>query len=755
MGAFLKFRFWRDLPRGSLIWLKNLPLRLISKLSSWNKRFQLKVGRYVAWFLLYPIILTITVIAVPLFWYLYWDRTDMPDISEFLRGGPTTGQIYDTNGEVIIELAKEYRQIAPFEKYPKHVINAMLAAEDTRFFRYWLNHGVDYIAIGRAFGMNLGYTIITSIPKGKLDLVLAEGASTITQQAVRLYFLSEITKKENRNQLIHNNFVTRILAKVLEVKEVNKFSRKIIEAKYAIWLESEMARIYGSREEAKKKIFELFTPYMANGRYGFEAASEYYFGKHIWELGYEETEKAALLAGMIKNPALYMPKSGEESGDHKVQLERRNKILDRMANNGYISEEDAERFKEKAITILERDNDIKTIAPTVVSDSLREIRTKGFKFEDFIEGNIQIRSTVDLRIQKIVNESLEKGLEAYEKRHPDQKGLIQGSVIVLRNRDAAILAMAGGREYYQGKRYKYSDLNRVRRARQAGSAFKPFVYLTAFMQGWTPEKTILDAPVKIPMGYGRGSHPVHNYDGKFLGNISLCEALYRSRNAPTVRLVLYHLGTGSFENSGMKKVIDTAKILGIQSPFHNDIDHLGRIVYYPTSALGASEVNVLELANAYRAMASGLSAEPYIIKEIVDRDGDYLFTKQNEEYPLPIDKEALEMIQSCLRKVVTQPGGTAYSLTVQKFPVPVMGKTGTTNDFRNALFAGSTYGPDGITVVVRIDFDDNRQLAPKETGAMAALPIFKDIVQKIYKQNLVGPAPEFPEKIENPAYGRK
>lgn len=753
MRTFLKLQFWRNLPRASLNWPKNLAARFFSKVFSLNKRFQLKVGRVVVWFLYLFVLVSVPIITI-LAWYLYWDRTDMPDINGFLKGAPTTGQIYDTNGEIVIELAREYRQIVPFEKYPPHVVNAILAAEDARFFNYWLNHGVDYIAILRAFSMNLGYTIITSIPKGKFDLVLAEGASTITQQSVRLYFLSEIMRKENNSQLIHDNLFTRTLAKVVEIKEVNKFSRKIVEMKYAIWLEDEMAAIYGSREKAKKRIFELFTPYLSNGRYGFEAASQYYFGKRIWELEYEETEKIALLAGMIKNPALFTPKSAENLDDNKIQLERRNKILDRMAYDGYISKQDAERFKEQPIKIIIRSNDIKTIAPTVVDDVLREIKAKGFTSEDFIKGNIQIKSTADLRIQKIVNESLEKGLKAYESRHPEHAGLIQGSVVVLRNNDAAILAMAGGREFYQGNRYKYSDLNRARRARQAGSAFKPFVYLTAFMNGWTPERTILDVPTRIPMGHNRGYHPVHNYDGKFLGNISLCQALYRSRNAPTIRLVLYHLGAGSFENSGMRKVIDTARLLGIESPFHSDTDHFNRTVYYPTSALGASEVTVLELANAYRAIASGLSAKPYIIKEIFSRRGDSIFIKENVENSLSVDPEALEMIQSCLRKVVTQPGGTAYSLTVQKFPVSVIGKTGTTNDFRNALFAGSTYGSDGITAVVRIDFDNNRQLAPKETGAMAALPIFKDIIQRIYEQNLAGPAPEFPKRIENPDYKR-
>lgn len=750
MPKFFQVNRWTKKAQKIPLYAKDSTVSVAKRISAWHERIELKVGKFFVW-----TFYSLVILAVIPFWYLYWDRTNMPDVNTFLNGSPTIGQVYDANGEVVVELAKEYRTIVPFEKIPPHVKNAILAAEDTRFFNYWLNHGIDYIAISRAVFVNGAHTVLASITKKRgFDFVAAEGASTITQQVVRLYFLSGITQKENNNQLIFNNWLTRLLANIFEKKEVNKFSRKIIEWKYSIWLESKMADIYGSRAEAKRQIFIRFTPYLGNGRYGFESASMYYFNKHIWEIVPGEVDKAALLAGMIKNPALFTPRSNQKPEQEKIQIDRRNTILNRMAESnfisrGYISNRERDLLKQKPIEIASR-NSSKTIAPSVVNDILKEIRESGFESEDIFLGNIQIRSTVNLKIQKIVNDSLEAGLEAYEKRHPNQKGLIQGSVVVLRNDDGAILGMAGGREFFQGRRYKYSDLNRVKRARQAGSSFKPFIYLTAFRKenGWSPDRILLDSPVGIPMGYGRGNHYIHNYDGKFLGAITACEALYRSRNAAAVRLTM-SLGQGYFEDSGMKKIIDTSRLIGIKSPYHSAVDHKGRRIYYPTSALGASEMTVLEIANAYRAIASGLSAEPYMIKEITDRDGKVLFTKKNKNQPLEIDKEALEMTQSCLRKVVTRPGGTAYSLTAQKFPIPVMGKTGTTNDFRNALFAGSTYGPKGITVVARVDFDDNRQLAPKETGALAALPIFREIIRKVYEEKLVSPVPSFPDEIEN------
>jgi len=719
---------------------------IISKTTSWNKGLENRIGK----FIIRTAYLFTVLVILPVIWWLYFERSNMPDIESFIRGSPTVGQVYDANGEIIIQLAKEYRRIVPYANIPTDVRNAILAAEDTRFFNYWVNHGVDYIAIVRATLINGAYTSLSSYKKRKFDFVSAEGASTITQQIVRLYFLSDIITKESSNQLIYNNPVTRNLARVFEVREVNKIIRKMIELKYAIWLESEMTKIYGSRTEAKKQIFMRFTPYLGNGRYGFDTASEYYFNKHVWELNHDDIEKAALLAGMIKNPSIYIPRFGQKPELDKVQLARRNVIIDRMAeknifSKGYITQEENIRYKSRPIKIEARNN-IKTIAPSVISEIFKETRDNGLDSEEIFQGNLQIKTTVDLKIQKIVNQSLNKGLETYETRHPDQKDMVQGSIIILRNSDAAILAMAGGREFYQGQRYKYSDLNRVKRVRQAGSAFKPFVYFTAFENGRTPNDIVIDAPFAIRRGYGRGTHPIHNYDGKYLGAISYKEAMKRSRNVPAIKVALA-LGDG--RESGMEKIEKVIKILGIESPLHFDIDHKNKKIIYITSALGASEVNVLELANAYRALASGLSAKPYMIKEITDRGGKSLFIKKNNGKLLPFNQKIIKMIQYCMRAVVMEPGGTAYSLTAQKFPIPVMGKTGTTNDFRNALFAGSTYGPDGITVVVRIDFDDNRQLAPKETGALVALPIFKEIVQKIYEQNLVGSVPQFPEEIEN------
>ena len=158
-------------------------------------------------------------------------------------------------------------------------------------------------------------------------------------------------------------------------------------------------------------------------------------------------------------------------------------------------------------------------------------------------------------------------------------------------------------------------------------------------------------------------------------------------------------------------------------------------------------MRLLELAGAYRAIASGILAEPHIIDRVTDAAGEVLYAASRSA--VEFGSPDLSLIQEGLRGVVRLPEGTAHALDNRDFPVPVMGKTGTTSDFRDALFVGSTYGPQGVTVAVRIGFDDNRALGEKETGGRTALPIFREIMLRVYARQLVGPAPPFPREIED------
>ena len=222
---------------------------------------------------------------------------------------------------------------------------------------------------------------------------------------------------------------------------------------------------------------------------------------------------------------------------------------------------------------------------------------------------------------------------------------------------------------------------------------------------------------------------ISNYDGHFKGLIPVRQALAESRNAVAIWIS---------NQIGIDSVLRTSRSLGVRTPLER----------YPTTALGASEMNLLELANAYRTMASGVVAEPYVIRAVVRDSGETLHATSRGPLPISIDAAALSLIQEGLRGVVRLPSGTAHALASQGFPIAVMGKTGTTNEFRDAIFVGSTYGPDGITAAVRIGFDDNRSLGSRETGGRLALPVFQELMLGVYRDKIVGAAPAFPVGME-------
>ncbi len=675
-------------------------------------------------------------------YYVYFNKKDLTDIEPLIRfEEPATGEIFDSEGKVIIQLAKEYRRVTAYEDIPTVVKEAILSAEDQRFFEH---HGIDKTAMARSFINNLLHSAITTTKfwdrnrKVSPEIVFIQGGSTLTQQLVRLYFLQKIKSVENNDKLIVENWETKMLASIpfVGIKNTNKLWRKREEIRLSIYTEKEFVKRFGSKQRAKEEIMSRFVSfvYLGNGRYGFDAASEYYFDKRIKELELDDAPKAAFLAGLIKLPI------SSKASNFTRQLSRKNHILDRMAINHYLSFLEADQLKKVKIDLSP--SKIKTEAPSVVSDILNEIKKHGYNADQFFEGRFAIYSTTNLEIQKIANQALENGLRTYEERYPEAKGKIQGSAVVLKNSDGAILAEVGGRQVFNSRNIAYTDFNRVKHSlRQPGSAFKPFVYLTAIKNGWTLAATIRDAPIAVPMGsikignkwVKRPPKWIKNYDGKFKGFIPLRQALAESRNAATIRLASI---------MGMADVIKTARLVGIKT----------QLEPYITTAIGASDVNLLELANAYRAMASGIYTEPYAVEKITDRNGKIIFVKNNTTRPLDIGQSALEQIQEGLRGVVRIPGGTAHSLDNKDFPIPVMGKTGTTNDFRDVLFIGSTYGKDGITVAIRIGFDDYHELGDKETGGRTALPVFKEIMLNIYKNNLTGPVPEFPEEIEKNIY---
>jgi penicillin-binding protein 1A len=673
------------------------------------------------------LVLLLLLPTVALVQHLYFNRSGLPDLDPFIRFElPAIGQVYDTNGTVLVELAREYRRIVPYSEVPPVLRAAILAAEDKNFFSH---SGVEYRALLRVVYKTAVHSVAAWRKGGfSLRLRFPQGGSTLTQQLVRGYFLRDRVSRENGGALVPDRVTSRLLAAALGVPTTNKLFRKLEEVRLALWLEEEMRRRYGSQEQAKREIFARSANlnYLGNGRYGLAAASEYYFGKSLSSYTMEDAGKAALLAGITKSPRDYSPLP-----DDPRPRRRRNEILALMARNGSISEALAKRCQAEPVLVA-ADSPIKTHAPAVINTVLDEVKQHGtgrFGVQDLFQGRISVRSTVDDRVQIIVNEALENGLALYEKRHLTAKGLIQGSVVVLRNADGAILAEAGGRQLHKGRYVRYFDYNRATGSlRQPGSAWKPVVYLAAFRQDMNLDTLVPDEPIAIPGGPNRPVKWIANYDKQFKGLITMRQALAESRNAAAVWIT---------REIGLNRVIGTSRELGIRTPLQP----------YLTTGLGASEVRLLELAGAYRAMASGILAEPHIVDRVTDASGGLLY--EAPRATLDIGSSHLSMIQEGLRGVVRLPDGTAHSLDSHDFPIPVMGKTGTTSDFHDALFVGSTYGRQGITVAVRIGFDDNRTLGELETGGRTALPIFREVMLHIYARQLVGPVPQFPHEIED------
>jgi penicillin-binding protein 1A len=646
------------------------------------------------------------------------------------------GNIFDANGHVLIELGKEHREIIQYDDVPEVLRNAILSAEDRNFFSHW---GVDYSVFPRLFSKTNVHALIARIEgsyggNAASVPVFPQGGSTITQQLVRGYFLQTLMSTKSSNTLQHRGLLPHALALAIGVPGANQFLRKLEEIRLSLWIEGEMQKRYGSKRKAKEELFARYASfiYLGNGRYGFAAATQYYFGIPMTALTEDDADKAALLAAIPKSPGEYAPAL---AGNEKP-LRRRNQILALMVKNHFLSVQTAERCQHTPIHLAAHVSTA-TDAPAAVESVLDELKgldsslARDIGINQLLEGHIQVYSTVNDQIQRFANAALENELTLYERRHPRSKGLVQGSVVVLRNGDSAILAEVGGRRTYKCQNATYSDYNRVTRSlRQPGSAMKPIVYLAAFRQGALDlNAPVSDEPISVADSGGRSLKWIANFDYRFKGIISARQALAESRNAAAIWIV---------QQIGIDSVLDTARDIGIHTALHR----------YDSTALGASDVTLLELANAYRFMASGIRATPYVIAKIRHSGGDVTYTHSVPCCSSRDTGEELSLIQEGLRGVVRLPSGTAHALDARTFPIPVMGKTGTTNEYRDALFVGSTYGPDGITIAVRIGFDDNRSLGGMETGSRAALPVFREVVLKTYRANLVGPAPSFPAEME-------
>jgi penicillin-binding protein 1B len=546
----------------------------------------------------------------------------------------------------LFDESREKRRRVRYEDLPDHLVKAVLAIEDRRFFSH---PGLDPIRIAAAALRNI-----------RAESFL-QGGSTITQQLVKNFFLTPERTLRRKTQ-------EALLAFVLE------------------------------RRAQKKEILELYLNeiYLGQGGSfsinGVGEAARIYFRKDVANLTLPES---ALIAGMIQSPNPYNPYRHP-----KRATDRRNVVLKAMLDAGFIDAETCEKAMAEPIRVEAETVD--TIGAPYFVDLVKSQLVQRYDSRDLVTQNLSVYTSLDLHLQSLAQEALSHGLEELDRRIKPEAGKeVQGSLIAMEPGTGAILALVGGRSYGA------SQYNRATQARrQPGSTFKPFVYLTAFEATFedpalppiTPATVVEDEPSVF--FFEDKEYIPRNYGDKYLGYITLRRALAKSQNVAAVKVA---------EIVGFDRVADLwSRKLGIA----------GDIQPYPAVALGSFEATPLDVATAYNVLANGgLKIEPYTVLRVTDEKGQ---TLEQHRPPAPIrvvHEESAFLVTNMLRSVFSE--GTAVRARAMGFNVDAAGKTGTTNDMRDAWFAG--YTPD-LLCVVWVGFDDNTPV--NLDGARAALPIW-------------------------------
>ncbi|MCL4474870.1 MAG: PBP1A family penicillin-binding protein [Nitrospirae bacterium] len=470
--------------------------------------------------------------------------------------------------------------------------------------------------------------------------------------------------------------ITQQLAKMVFLKPERSVKRKLKEAAISIQIE---------KRYTKDEILGLYLnqAYFGTRAYGLEAAAQTYFGKSAGQLAVGD---AAVLASLPKAPSQYSPFRNPEKAK-----ERKTTVLKLMLQNKFITKAQYEEAEREPMPVTPHYR--KYEAPYFIEMVRQELEAK-FNHELYTAG-YKIYSTIDSSLQKAAEEAVTNGIVAIEKR--TKKG-VQAALIAMDIKTGRIRAMVGGADFWK------NQFNRSTQAlRQPGSAFKPFVYLTAIEQGMTSADTILDSPISF-----KGARPGHpwtpkNYDGKYHGAVTLKTALAKSLNTATVRLA---------NRVGVDNIIETAQRLGIRS----------NLQPYLPIALGASDVTLMDMVCAYSAFATGAHVKPVFYEWVMNKDGMPVSEIKEERTDLLSPEDAEEM-KKLLRAVVEE--GTA--MRAKELRRTLYGKTGTTNDYSDAWFIGFD---DHLVVGVWVGRDDHKPIGPKETGARAALPIWMEFMKK-------------------------
>ena len=564
----------------------------------------------------------------------------LPDVAGNITPNASS-RIYDDKGRLITTVhAEENRIPVPISQVPQNLQNAFVAAEDVRFYEH---HGVDPRGILRAVFANLTSGNATG-----------QGGSTITQQLARNAFLTQ----------------------------EQTLKRKLLEVVLAFEIESKYT---------KKQILEMYMNqiYFGQGCYGIQTAAHVYFGKDVKDLSLSQ---CAMLAGLPNSPNYYSPFRSLEAAKYRQGI-----VLDQMAKYGYISAADAQAAKAADVHLAKQDKG-KSGAGTAqyfINYVIQSISDKYDSDAIYKEG-LQVYTTLNLDMQKEAEKALAAELP---KGNKNSKGLTQpqGALVTIETGTGHVKAMVGGRGEDQFNRA-------TQMVRQPGSAFKPFVYLTAFENKYSPYDTISNEKKT----YAGGWTP-KNYGGTSGGKVTLEEALVHSMNIPTIDLA---------DKVGMSKILATAEACGISTLVKDGKANDNNLA----ASIGGltNGVSLIDMAKAYSVFANGGKlVEPTAILKVVDRNGNVLEDhSQTAPGKQVVSENAVYRLTSILEEVVSR--GTGGNAAIGR---TAAGKTGTTDDEHDAWFVG--YTPELVTAVW---IGDDTSTNAGYTGGTIPAAIWRDFM---------------------------
>ncbi len=512
-------------------------------------------------------------------------------------------------------------------------------------------------------------------PSMKYAILASEDARFYDHGAIDLIGITRALLKDiaHKKILQGGSTITQQLVKNIYLTPSRTLTRKLKEVILAYRLE---------RQLTKDQILELYlnTVYFGAGAWGIEAAARRYFDTHAKDL---TIPQSSLLAGLVKAPSAYNPYKHPEAAKRRMMY-----VLRRMYDNHFITLNQYRKAMNTKIVLKKHPpNFFGLIVAPYFADYVRNWLIDKFGEDVVYKSGLKVYTTLDTQLQRYAFIAVKTGILKLKKKYDG----LQGSLISMDPKTGYVKAMVGGFSYEE------SQFNRALQAkRQPGSAFKPFIYLSAIQQGYLPTDTVKDEPVVFRFS-GQEWRP-QNYEGTFHGTVTLMYALVHSVNIATINLL---------NNIGVNGVIKLAKKLGIQEPIPPDL----------SIALGSLSLRLIELVRAYAAFDNyGLLPKPIFITKVVNRDGEVIY-EEKPKLRRVFDTVDGFILTGMLKNVINYGTGRKAKVIGR----PLAGKTGTTNDYRDAWFIG--YSP-SLVCGVWVGYDSNKTIFKGATGARAALPIW-------------------------------